>query len=263
MSQHPLYIVDAFTTTRFQGNPAAVCPLPGWLDAATMQAIAAENNLAETVFIVPVASGAYEIRWFTPKVEVDLCGHATLAAAHVLKRHRGFEDEVVRFESRRAGTLPVRFSGDRYILDFPARPAMPTETPMALVRGLKRAPAEVYKSRDFLAVFDREVEVSSLTPDFAELAGLDCLGIIVTAPGSNGTDFVSRFFAPRAGIDEDPVTGSAHCTLAPFWAERLGKTSLVARQISPRTGALMCEVAGERVMIGGHAVTYLVGEIEV
>lgn len=265
MTAIPIYVVDAFTGTRFRGNPAAVCPLESWLDDSLMQAIAAENNLSETAFIVPQAdeSGGWAIRWFTPRIEVDLCGHATVAAAHVLVRHRGHAGDMVRFASRRAGGLPVRVVDGLYVLDFPARPAVRVETPMVLVKALGRAPLEVRKSRDFLAVFENESEVRGLTPDFVELARLDALGVIATAPanGANGIDFVSRFFAPRAGVDEDPATGSSHCTLVPYWAEKLGKERLHARQISARGGEFECELAGDRVHIGGQAVTYLAGEI--
>lgn len=259
----PVYVVDAFTRRPFSGNPAAVCPLESWLPDAQMQAIAAEHNLAETTFVVREPEG-WRIRWFTPAVEVDLCGHATLAAAHVLTRHRGLPEETIVFHSR-SGPLPVGFAGDTIVLDFPARPAARCEVPAALREGLGVNPVEVLKSRDFLVVLESEDDVRALAPDFAQLARVDCLGVIVTAPArrESGVDFVSRFFAPRAGIDEDPVTGSAHCTLTPYWAARLKRKELHARQVSRRGGELFCTLAGDRVHIAGHAVTYLTGSAEI
>lgn len=256
MTTIPVYIVDAFTRRPFGGNPAAICPLEAWLPEAQMQAIATEHNLAETAFIVNEPDG-WRIRWFTPTIEVDLCGHATLAAAHVLHQHRGYTADEVVFQSR-SGPLPVRFAGERIVLDFPARPAARCEVPAALREGLGVNPLEVRRSRDYLVVVADEEAVRAIAPDFARLASLDCLGVIVTAPGRE-VDFVSRFFAPRAGIDEDPVTGSAHCTLTPYWAARLHKRELTARQVSRRGGDLFCTLAGDRVHIGGHAVTYLTG----
>ena len=253
----PVYVVDAFTSRPFSGNPAAVCPLESWLTDAQMQAIAAEHNLAETAFIVPETDG-WRIRWFTPSIEIDLCGHATLAAAHVLRRHLGHTAPDVVFASR-SGPLPVRFiTGDRLVLDFPARTPTRCDVPAALREGLGANPLEVLRSRDYLVRLDDEAAVRALAPDFVRLADVDCLGVIVTAPGGD-VDFVSRFFAPRAGINEDPVTGSAHCTLTPYWAARLHKTELSARQISRRGGDLLCTLAGDRVHIAGQAVTYLTG----
>jgi len=257
----PVYVVDAFTRRPFGGNPAAVCPLEVWLPDAQMQAIAAEHNLAETAFVVREPEG-WRIRWFTPTVEVDLCGHATLAAAYVLARHRGHAAEPIVFNSR-SGPLPVRFAGNTIVLDFPARPAARCEVPAALREGLGVNPVEVLKSRDYLVVLEDETTVRALEPDFALLAQVDCLGVIVTAPGRDEVDFVSRFFAPRAGIDEDPVTGSAHCTLTPYWAARLKRKELHARQVSRRSGELFCTLAGDRVHIAGHAVTYLTGSAEI
>ena len=254
----PCFHVDAFAGKTFRGNPAAVCLLEAWLTDATLQKIAAENNLSETAFIVP-RGGEFDLRWFTPAVEVDLCGHATLAAAAVLFAERSFAGDTIRFHSR-SGPLPVSRTGEVFTLDFPARPPEACEPPEALLRGLGCRPSHVFKSRDYLAVFATEAEVRSLAPDFARLKTLDCLGIIATAPG-NDSDFVSRFFAPAAGIDEDPVTGSAHCTLIPYWAQRLGKTTLFARQVSRRGGELFCRLADERVHIGGKAVLYLRWEI--
>jgi predicted PhzF superfamily epimerase YddE/YHI9 len=256
----PYYEVSAFTTNPFGGNPAGACPLGAWLPDSVLQAIAANNNLAETAFTVPRGND-FELRWFTPTIEIDLCGHATLAAAFVLFNERGLRADEVRFHSR-SGLLTVSRTHDLLTLDFPSRPATVCVVPETLIRGLGAKPKEVLKARDYLAVFASEVEVRALKLDFTTLKTLDCLGIIATAPGSD-CDFVSRFFAPSAGVDEDPVTGSAHCTLIPYWAERLGKIKLFARQISQRSGELFCEQAGERVRIGGRAVLYLRGEIEI
>jgi PhzF family phenazine biosynthesis protein len=254
----PCFIVDAFAGEVFRGNPAAVCPLTVWLPDAVLQNIAAENNLSETAFTVP-RGDEFEIRWFTPTIEVDLCGHATLAAAFVLFTERKFTGVEIRFHSR-SGVLKVTRGGEILTLDFPARPPQACALPEALIRGLGKVPAQVLKSRDYLAVLDSAAEVRALSPDFAVLKTLDCVGIIATAKGDD-CDFVSRFFAPAAGINEDPVTGSAHCTLIPYWAQRLGKNKLFARQISHRGGELFCELAGDRVRIGGKAVLYLCGEI--
>jgi predicted PhzF superfamily epimerase YddE/YHI9 len=254
----PCYQVDAFAGQVFRGNPAAVCPLDAWLPDGVLQSIAAENNLSETAFTVPRGDG-FELRWFTPTMEMDLCGHATLAAAFVLFVERGFSGRAIEFHSR-SGSLRVEREGEILTLDFPARPATACAPPELLVRGLGRPPAVVFKSRDYLAVFATAAEVRALRPDFAALKNLDCLGVIATAPGDD-CDFVSRFFAPAAGVDEDPVTGSAHCTLVPYWSQRLSKAKLFARQISARGGELFCELAGDRVRIGGKAVLYLRGEI--
>lgn len=256
----PCYHVDAFANAAFRGNPAAVCPLEAWLPDATLQNIAAENNLSETAFLV-ARSRDFDLRWFTPTTEVDLCGHATLAAAFVLFNERAIKTDSIRFHSR-SGRLTVTREGDVLTLDFPSRPALPTAAAEALICGLGARPDEVLKARDILAVFAKPAEVQALQPDFAMLKTLDCLGIIATAPGDD-CDFVSRFFAPAAGINEDPVTGSAHCTLIPYWSRRLGKPALRARQISARGGELFCRDAGERVFIGGRAAIYLRGEIEI
>jgi predicted PhzF superfamily epimerase YddE/YHI9 len=254
----PYFHVDAFASAAFRGNPAGVCLLEAWLDDATLLNIAAENRHSETAFLV--ARGAdYDLRWFTPTVEMDLCGHATLAAAFVLFTQLGRQGDDVQFHSR-SGALVVTRQNDVLTLDFPSRPPTLCAAPPALRRGLGAAPREVLRARDYLAVFDSEAEIRALKPDFAALAGLDSTGIIVTARGRE-CDFVSRFFAPQAGVDEDPVTGSAHCTLIPFWAARLGRTKLRARQVSARGGELDCELAGDRVRIGGTAVLYLRGEI--
>ncbi|MGC4073930.1 MAG: PhzF family phenazine biosynthesis protein [Nibricoccus sp.] len=252
----PFFQVDTFTSTLFKGNPAGVCILADWPPDNLLQSIAAENNLAETAFVVQ-RSSFFELRWFTPVTEMDLCGHATLASAHVVFRHLGFRNSTIRFESR-SGLLTVGIDNQMLTLDFPSRPAATCEAPPDLASGLGVSPIHVAKSRDYLAVFETEQAVRLLRPDMSVLMGLDCLGIIVTAPGDD-CDFISRFFAPRAGITEDPVTGSAHCTLIPYWSQRLGRSALRARQISPRGGELFCEDRGERVSIGGHAITYSSG----
>lgn len=254
----PYYQVDAFSPRPFGGNPAGVCPLEAWLPDATMQTIAFENGLAETAFLVPEGD-EYGLRWFTPAVEVDLCGHATLAAAHVLGTHRGVTKTPMIFHTQ-SGRMTVEREGQRWVLDFPCRPAEPA--PGGPELGLGAAPAEVYLARDYLAVFESEAAVRALRPDLDAVAALDVPGIIVTAPGDD-CDFVSRYFAPRIGIPEDPATGSSHCTLIPYWAGRTGRTILRARQVSARGGEMYCELVGDRVRIGGEAVTYLEGTIEV
>jgi PhzF family phenazine biosynthesis protein len=256
-----LYQVDAFASRVFAGNPAAVVPLDSWLDDATLQGIATENNLSETAFLVG-GGGEYHIRWMTPAAEVDLCGHATLASAWVVfhELEPGRKEVVFRSQS---GPLPVVARGERLALDFPSRPGKPSETSVGLLAdALGLAPASVLQARDVMAVYDDAGQVRTLAPDMGKLAAFEATGIIATAAGED-CDFVSRFFAPGVGIPEDPVTGSAHCTLVPYWAERLGKTTLHARQISPRGGELFCELRGERVEIAGHAVRYLEGVIEV
>jgi len=256
----PLFQVDAFTSRVFAGNPAAVCPLREWLEDATLQGIAAENNLSETAFFVG-HSGEYALRWFTPKAEVDLCGHATLATAHVILRHLEPGLRELRFSSE-SGPLVVRPDGDRICLDFPTRSPERCDPVPGLAEALGTDPLETWASRDVMAVLGSEAEVRALRPDMARLSALDRFGFAVTAPGDTA-DFVSRFFAPNLGVPEDPVTGSAHCTLIPYWAERLGKTRLLARQVSARGGELVCELLGPRVSIAGQAVTYLEGTIEI
>jgi PhzF family phenazine biosynthesis protein len=256
----PLFQVDAFTSHVFRGNPAAVCPLQSWLADATLQSIAAENNLAETAFFVRTPS-AYEIRWFTPVTEVDLCGHATLASAHVIFTAFPEPPNEIRFSSK-SGPLRVGRTAHGIALDFPSRPPSPCSEYPALVAALGNRPRELLLSRDVLAVFDSEDDIRALAPDMSRLTAIDAFAVIVTAPGRTH-DFVSRFFAPKAGIPEDPVTGSAHCTLIPYWAARLGKPVLRAAQLSVRGGELFCEHRGDRVTIAGHAVTYLEGTIEV
>ncbi|HEV8131891.1 MAG TPA: PhzF family phenazine biosynthesis protein [Acidobacteriota bacterium] len=259
MTKIPLFQIDAFTGQLFAGNPAAICPLEQWLDDKTLQGIAAENNLSETAYLV--ARGAdYEIRWFTPATEVDLCGHATLASAFVLCNFLDPSRTQVTFLSK-SGPLKVTKEGELFSLDFPARDAAPCKTPDILPRALRREPKEVLASRDYLAVYDSEEEVRSLEPDMELLKSLDRFALIVTAPGRN-CDFVSRFFAPAQGIPEDPVTGSAHCTLVPYWSRRLGKSHLHALQVSSRGGELFCEDRGDRVIISGRAVKFMEGTID-
>jgi PhzF family phenazine biosynthesis protein len=259
----PIYQVDAFTERLFGGNPAAVVPLEEWLSAPTMQAIAAENNLSETAFFVR-RGDAYELRWFTPTVEVDLCGHATLASAHVILRFLEPERRHVSFRTLKAGTLVVSREGDSLVMDFPASPAEPRAPSARLAAALGKPPVELLgHDQRHLAVFATREDVATLRPDYAALLREGFGDVIVTAPGSDGVDFVSRFFGPAYGINEDPVTGSAHCTLAPYWADRLGKTRLEARQISRRGGALSCEYRGGRVLIAGRCALYLEGAITI
>jgi len=255
----PLYIVDAFTDKPFSGNPAAVCPLQEWLDDSLLQSIAAENNLSETAFFVPKGDG-YHLRWFTPAVEVPLCGHATLASANVLFNHLGFAHEEIVFETV-SGELRVRRKDDLLLMNFPARIPQPVEAPERLIQGLGLPPVEVCQSEEtYLALYENENIIRAIKPDFPVLEQLDNPDIIITAQGKT-SDFVSRFFAPQVGVPEDPVTGSAHCTLIPYWAQKLNKNSLRAQQVSKRGGELFCENLGDRVQIGGKAVTYAVGEI--
>jgi len=256
-----LFQVDAFTGRVFGGNPAAVVPLDGWLPDATLQSIATENNLSETAFFVGSA-GDYHIRWMTPASEVDLCGHATLASGWVVLNEIEKGRTEVRFRSK-SGPLRVRADGDRLALDFPSRPPSPADVSApAVAAALGARPQAVLASRDHLAVFETEEAVRALAPDMAKVAALDRMAVIATAPGRD-CDFVSRFFAPQVGIPEDPVTGSAHCTLVPYWSKRLGKASLFARQVSARGGELWCEDRGERVAIAGRCAAYLQGTIEV
>jgi len=260
--QIPIYQVDAFCSEVFSGNPAAVCLLDRWIDDKIMQAIAAENNLSETAFLVQKGDDI-ELRWFTSKTEVALCGHATLASACVLFACRDWRADEIRFQTRKSGRLTVTRKGDMLEMDFPARPAFPRSAPDGLGPAVGVAPAKVYGSQeDVMVVLDSEETVLEVRPDFAALERIDCRGIIVTARG-NRCDFVSRFFAPRVGVPEDPVTGSAHCVLIPYWAEVLGKNDLHARQVSQRGGELFCGLAGERVRISGKAALYLEGTITI
>jgi len=256
----PLHQIDAFADGVFSGNPAAVCPLEEWVPDDLMQAIAMENNLSETAFFVK-SGESYHIRWFTPVAEVSLCGHATLASAYVLFNEGRVEGDEVRLQSL-SGELRVTRAGELLTLDFPAQLGGPCAIPEGLAEALGTTPLEVYRAMDYMAVFESEDQVRSLEPDVAALRRLDLRGVIVTAPGRE-VDFVSRFFAPKFGVNEDPVTGSAHCKLAPYWAVRLGKNRLTARQLSKRGGSLVCEVAGDRVLISGRAVPYLKGTIRV
>ncbi|AVK03566.1 PhzF family phenazine biosynthesis protein [Pseudomonas paraeruginosa] len=253
-----IFQVDAFAEGPFQGNPAAVCPLEAWLDDERLQAIAAENNLSETAYVVG-RDGSYQLRWFTPQVEVDLCGHATLATAWVLIHKLGDSSPVLRFATR-SGELRVRRDGERLAMDFPARQPQPCAAPAGLLEALGIAEAEVLKTDDYLVVVGDEDAVAALAPDFARLKGLPCRGVAVTAR-SRRFDFVSRWFGPNVGVNEDPVTGSAHTSLAPYWAQRLGKTRLSAEQGGARRGRLECEVLGERVVISGTAALYMSGTL--
>lgn len=259
----PLYQVDAFTDTAFRGNPAAVCLLERAAPADWMQLVAAEMNLSETAFLVPREDEEYDLRWFTPAVEVDLCGHATLASAHVLwETERLTPGADARFHTR-SGLLTATRDGDRITLDFPATVSTSTDAPDGLADALGVQLVHVAKSRyDYLVEVEDEATVRALEPDFRALGEIDVVrGIMVTARGTDGTDFVSRFFAPAAGVDEDPATGSAHCCLAPYWAARLGRNPLSAFQASARGGTIRVEVRGDRVLLGGHAVTVVRGDL--
>ena len=258
-----IYQVDAFTTEVFGGNPAAVCPLTEWLPAETMQKIALENNLSETAFFVKNGD-VYEIRWFTPTIEVNLCGHATLASAFVIFNHLGETSNVIKLHSDRSGALSVEKQGDRLVLDFPAYGVNEIVIDQGLVEAVGKMPLQNWETQGnmVLMLFENEADIAALAPDMSALARIEFDEVIVTAR-SDSADFVSRMFAPRIGIPEDPVTGAIHCSLIPFWAERLGKTELFARQISARGGELFCELAGKRVKIGGNAALYLKGEIYV
>lgn len=255
-----LWQVDAFTRTPLAGNPAAVVPLNAWLPDALMQAIAVENNLSETAFLAR-EGGGWRIRWFTPSMEVELCGHATLAAGHVLLEHIEPGLDSITFASR-SGPLTVTRQGDRLALDFPAYPSRKIETPPLLVEALGATPVETWLGVKMMALFEREADVVALAPDFGKVARIEAFGVIATAPGER-SDFASRYFVPQAGVDEDPVTGAAHCQLTPYWAKRLGKRQLHARQVSKRGGELWCEDRGDRVTLAGYAVDYLRGKIEV
>ncbi len=257
-----LYQLDTFTDTLFAGNPAAVVPLESWLDDGLMQKIACENNLSETAFYIPTENG-YHIRWFTPTVEVDLCGHATLATAYVIFNIQGVESPEITFDSR-SGLLKVTRQDDWLTLDFPTDTYQVAVPPPALSESMRALETfELFKGRDdYMIVLASESEVRTLEPDFFVLSSVPTRGIIVTAPGDE-VDFVSRFFAPQSGIDEDPVTGSAHTLLTPYWAERLDKTTMTARQLSARGGYLRCELVGDRTLISGQARHYLTGEITV
>lgn len=256
----PIYQIDAFTSRMFRGNPAAVVLLDDWLPDHTLLAIAAENNLAETAFVVP-RGDVMPLRWFTPTVEVDLCGHATLAAAHVLLRYSFPSANRVTFGTR-SGNLVVTRDDGFLSMDFPSRPGKPVEITDTMVSALGVRPREAYLARDLLAILDSESQIRDFQPDFQRIASLDMFAIIISAPGDTA-DYVYRFFAPRQGIPEDPATGSANCTLVPYWAARLGKSGLVAKQLSARSGELRCALRGDHVLIAGRTVEYLRGEIEI
>jgi predicted PhzF superfamily epimerase YddE/YHI9 len=257
----PVFHVDAFSAKPFAGNPAAVCPLAAWLDDDLLRAVAAENNLSETAYLV-TRGDHYELRWFTPRCEVKLCGHATLASAFVVLQILETKRDSVRFETRFSGALMVSRDGDLFAMDFPALPPWTCADPPApLIEGLGKAPSVVVQIEDnYFAVYEREEDVRCIRPDFQLLEKLHPAGVAITAPGDDA-DFVSRYFAPSYGIPEDPVTGSTHCSLAPYWAQRLGKTNLHARQLSERGGELWCEVKGERVILKGNAGLTLQGEL--
>lgn len=258
----PIWQVDAFASAVFRGNPAAVCVLEGWVEDGVLRGIAAENNLSETAFLVRNTEG-FDLRWFTPSAEVTLCGHATLAAAKVLYELRGWKEEVIRFRTRWRGELTVERRGEWLEMDFPALPAKPVGMTKGLAEALGAEPRAVLESvEDWLAVMEDEAAVRGLRPDFREVAKLPCRCVVPTARGDE-VDFVSRAFAPRLGIDEDPVTGSTHCVLAPYWAGVLGKDELRGFQVSARGGEVRCRVAGDRVRLGGQAVVYLEGTIHV
>lgn len=258
MQELTLYQIDAFTDRRFGGNPAGVCPLKSWLPDSTLQAIAAENNVAETAFFVPEGDG-YKLRWFTPTVEVELCGHATLATGFVISNFLEPGRDAMRF-STRSGTLGLTREGKGFVLDFPAREPKRVDPAPDFRKALGRQPKEVLATQQWLAVFENEADVRELRPDNAEIVALGRQGIIATAPG-NDRDYVCRFFVPQAGIPEDPATGMAQCTLTPYWAKQLGKTELTGRQISRRVGEFRLELKGDRVRIAGEAVCYLKGSI--
>jgi len=256
----PLYQIDAFASRVFAGNPAAVCPLEGWMDDRLMQSIAMENNLSETAFFVPLDQG-YHIRWFTPTAEVDLCGHATLASAYVILTRIDSSGSEVAFQSR-SGLLRVVRQEDLLAMDFPAQPPLPCDPSPTLVKALGVKPVEVLRSQDNFVVLPSEQDVRDLHPDMGLLAEVDLRGVIVTAKGTD-VDFVSRFFAPKYGVNEDPVTGSAHCALVPYWSGKLGRKEFVAHQVSRRGGELFCQDRGDRVIIAGRAVPFMEGVITI
>lgn len=258
-----IFQVDAFSDSLFSGNPAAIIPLRKWINSDDMQLIAAENNLSETAFFVKEKDGNFKIRWFTPETEVELCGHATLAAAHVLYSHLDFKEDKIIFNSH-SGRLTVEKSSDMYWLDFPAQPPNPVSAPKLLPEAIGTIPIYTGMNVDLLVLVGNESIVQKMNPDMMILKTLDVRGVIVTAKSNNDTiDFVTRFFAPAVGVPEDPVTGSAHTVLAPFWSKRLGKNDLVSRQLSKRGGTLRCSLNGDRVKIGGTAITYLTGRISI
>ncbi|WP_299080620.1 PhzF family phenazine biosynthesis protein [uncultured Paraglaciecola sp.] len=255
-----IYQVDAFASKVFEGNPAAVCPLDSWLCDDILQKIAQENNLSETAFFVPNGQG-FHLRWFTPKEEVELCGHATLAAAHVLFQHLNFTHNTIEFMTL-SGKLAVSRVASGYSMSFPASVATPLEPSVLLQQGLGVTPKQVLKAFDYIVVLENEAQVKTITPDYSKLQQLDLRGVVVTAPGDE-VDFVSRCFFPKLDVNEDPVTGSAHCELAPFWAKMFNRTNLVGKQLSQRTGIVNCQVQDKRVILLGQAVDYMTGTITI
>ena len=258
-----IYQIDAFTTKLFGGNPAAVCILEKWLETDLMQQIAAENNLAETAYAVK-KDDHYELRWFTPEIEVDLCGHATLATAFTLYNYYGYNENTLRFISPRSGELLVQKSESGLLtMDFPTDDVTPVSEQINISEAVGKQPLETFKGKtDYMLIYESQEEIEAIKPNFHLLNKLDCIGVIVSAKG-NEVDFVSRFFAPQCGIPEDPVTGSAHTTLTPYWSEQLNKKLLTAKQLSERGGDIECEYHGDRVKISGNGVCYLIGEIEI
>ncbi|WP_315073976.1 PhzF family phenazine biosynthesis protein [uncultured Clostridium sp.] len=254
----PMYQVDAFTEESFKGNPAAICILDKWINEKLMQNIAMENNLSETAFCV-IKDDICELRWFTPEEEIDLCGHATLATAYVLFEILHYHSDIIKFATQ-SGILTVEKQGESMTMEFPSREGIKSEIEEQLVKGLGKEPKEVYESRDLMAVYDNEEDIKELTPNMEALKLINAFGIIVTSKGKN-SDFVSRYFAPSCGVLEDPVTGSAHCTLIPYWSKTLGKTKMTARQLSKRSGVLECEYAHDKVRISGKARLFLKGKI--
>ena len=255
-----LYQIDAFASKLFEGNPAAVCPLDAWIPDEIMQSIAAENNLSETAFFVSKGNG-YHIRWFTPVSEVDLCGHATLASAYVLFDILGYKKDKIEFDSN-SGILAVTKVNEWLVMDFPAQPPVPCDIPKEIIKAFKIAPIECLKSEDLIVVFEKEIDIESANPDLEQLKKLDFRGVIITAK-STRYDFVARFFAPKYGIPEDPVTGSAYTQLAPYWASRIGSKRFSVKQVSSRGGELTCEIVDDRVLISGKAIKYLEGKIKI
>ena len=257
----PIYQVDAFTSEVFKGNPAAVCPLKEWLPDEVMQKIAQENNLSETAFFIN-KNGSFDIRWFTPISELDLAGHPTLATAHVIIEELNFKSDKIIFKTKIGDTLNVTKKNNLFLMDFPSRPPKIYDNIELVSDALRRKPLALFRHRDAVAIFENEEDIKSIEPNMEKLSKLDCPAVIVTAPGNN-VDFVSRNFAPKLGIPEDPVTGSAHCELIPYWSKTLNKKELLANQISKRGGKLYCTHNKDRVTIGGEAVTFLRGEIEI
>jgi len=255
-----IYQIDAFASKPFEGNPAAVCPLDEWLPDEIMQSIAEENNLSETAFFIPTDNG-FHIRWFTPASEVDLCGHATLAAAYVLFNILGYKGDKVVFNSK-SGILSVTKDDEWLVMNFPAQPPVLCDIPKEIVKAFDTAPIECLKSEDYIVVFGREIDIETANPDFEQLKKLDLRGVIITAKSSK-YDFITRFFAPKYGVPEDPVTGSAYTQLAPYWASKIGKKRFNVKQVSLRGGELSCEIVDDRVLIYGKAIKYLEGKIKI